>query len=546
MNQPHQSIALAGVGRLESPPTLVEPMLVQHVVEKLREMGIDAQAVCVAAHEAAHEVAHEVVKDGVPKRVEISPDAQLLLDGSHVIALPGCGVWGVATPKSVDLTAALSRVWAADAAELMEARQALEGFTLQMSDAYDTIDMLYSIGRSMRAPDAPTPFIKNVVERLHSVMHFGWVTARFLDGARVPRSLRNTLHTHGNLTCALAGEQSNSARCNEEVVRALDEAAAQLGDGAKRWQILASNSVLSSKQAPQVLLQPISYEGRLVGVIAAGNKGGSDILISSYDLQLVEAAAGHVSAFVENVALYQAQQDLFLGTIQAITAAIDAKDRYTCGHSERVAFLASEIARLTGVDADSCRRVHIAGLVHDVGKIGVPEAVLTKRGRLTDEEFGLIKLHPTIGHRILCGIPLLEDVIPSVLHHHERIDGRGYPHQISGDAIPLFARLIAVADTFDAMSSDRSYRPAMPRERVLAELQRSAGSQLDAALVQAFMQINLSKYDELVQRHAQDQDEQLASDVPSLKTDSALPATGLIGTAEVTNMNEEAKKDKAA
>jgi HD-GYP domain-containing protein (c-di-GMP phosphodiesterase class II) len=475
MNTPHDNPHLARDGRLSGVTEDGEPTLVRHVVERLRQEGVDANAVCTTGSQG-------VVSQGI--------------DGpaASVLSLPGCGVWGVATACASELITPMTRAWTGDARDLIDARQALDGFTSQMSDAYDTIDFLYSIGRSMRKPDAPEAFIAVVVERLHQVMHFGWVAARFLDAERVPMGLRGMLRMGGAIA---VGETAIGA--------ALDEAAARLGEGARRWEILAEHPVLSSAGASQVLVQPVTCEGRLVGVIAAGCKGGLDPLISSYDLQLVEAAAGHVSAFVENVALYQAQQDLFVGTIQAITAALDAKDRYTRGHSERVAFIASQIAMNIGLDVDTCLRVHVAGLVHDVGKIGVPEAVLTKRGRLTDEEFGLIKLHPTIGHGILKGIPLLEDVNPAVLHHHERIDGRGYPAGLKGEEIPLYARILSVADTFDAMSSDRSYRPAMPREKVLAELQRSAGTQLDPKLVEAFMRIELSTYDQMVERHAKDE-----------------------------------------
>src|SRR5262249_50759563 len=157
------------------------------------------------------------------------------------------------------------------------------------------------------------------------------------------------------------------------------------------------------------------------------------------------------------------------------TASIDAKDRYTRGHSERVGLMASKMAEVLGLDKKLVEQYRIAGLVHDVGKIGVPEAVLTKPGRLTDEEFEQIKLHPRIGHNILKDIPSLEPVLPGVLWHHERWDGRGYPDKIAGEQIPLIARVLALADTFDAMSSNRSYRPALPRPRVLEEIRKCGG-----------------------------------------------------------------------
>src|SRR5262249_25179437 len=157
-------------------------------------------------------------------------------------------------------------------------------------------------------------------------------------------------------------------------------------------------------------------------------KQGDDPQVSSYDIQLLEAAAGFIGAFLDNAALYTEQRAMFMGTLEALTASIDAKDRYTCGHSQRVAHLAQQLPPASGLSADQAERVRIAGLVHDVGKIGVPEAVLGKAGKLTDAEFDAIKMHPEIGHRILKDIPRLDDILPGVLHHHERYDGRGYPH----------------------------------------------------------------------------------------------------------------------
>jgi HD-GYP domain-containing protein (c-di-GMP phosphodiesterase class II) len=164
--------------------------------------------------------------------------------------------------------------------------------------------------------------------------------------------------------------------------------------------------------------------------------------------------------------------------------------------------MAWKLAIASGLTADQADRMRIAGLVHDVGKIGVPEAVLTKQGRLTEQEFAAIKLHPEIGHRILQDIAALSDLLPGVLYHHERYDGRGYPHGLVGSAIPPMARMIALADTFDAMSSSRSYRSAMPRAAVLAEIGRCAGSQFDPDMARLFVTLDFSGYDNLVARAA--------------------------------------------
>ncbi|QYU66994.1 HD-GYP domain-containing protein [Leptolyngbya sp. 15MV] len=218
-------------------------------------------------------------------------------------------------------------------------------------------------------------------------------------------------------------------------------------------------------------------------------------------MQLMEAAAGFTAAFLENARLYRDQEAMFLGSLRALTAAIDAKDRYTCGHSERVAYLARELALASGMTDAQAQRVHLSGLLHDVGKIGVPEAVLCKSGRLTEQEFDLVKKHPRIGHDILKGIPMLEDILPGVLHHHERFDGKGYPVGLVGTSIPVVARMLALADTFDAMSSTRSYRGALPRDKVLDEIRSKAGEQFDPELTRVFLSLDLAAYDEMVARH---------------------------------------------
>jgi HD-GYP domain-containing protein (c-di-GMP phosphodiesterase class II) len=166
-----------------------------------------------------------------------------------------------------------------------------------------------------------------------------------------------------------------------------------------------------------------------------------------------------------------------------------------------VAHLAAALAVAAGLDEEQAERIRVAGLVHDVGKIGVPEAVLCKTGKLTDEEYALIKEHPEIGYHILEDIPQLDDVLPGVLYHHERFDGRGYPEGRCGPDIPQIARIIGLVDSFDAMSSNRTYRAAMERARVMQELRANAGTQFDPELVEAFMKIDLRHYDELVARH---------------------------------------------
>ncbi|MHB8893707.1 MAG: HD domain-containing phosphohydrolase [Candidatus Geothermincolia bacterium] len=184
-------------------------------------------------------------------------------------------------------------------------------------------------------------------------------------------------------------------------------------------------------------------------------------------------------------------RELFLSTIKSLAAAIDAKDPYTRGHSERVALFSVAIARELGLDEKSLERVQIAGLLHDVGKIGIADAVLRKPDRLTDAEYAIIKGHPALGASIMGPIRQLKDIIPGMRHHHESLDGTGYPDGLAGGEIPLMARIIAVADTFDAMTSDRLYQKAKDDEFVIKTLQRLSGSRYDQKVVQAFVKAHL-------------------------------------------------------
>jgi HD-GYP domain-containing protein (c-di-GMP phosphodiesterase class II) len=214
--------------------------------------------------------------------------------------------------------------------------------------------------------------------------------------------------------------------------------------------------------------------------------------VNNIDVTRISSIAKSTAMVVENFRLYENLRQLFVGTVRALTRSIDAKDPYTCGHSERVASLGRRLALQTGCTPHQADRVYLCGLLHDIGKIGIPEAVLQKPGRLTDEEFDQVKRHPGVGAAILDGIDELDDIIPGVLHHHERMDGRGYPAGLAGQDIPLYARILAVADTFDAMTSPRPYRDALSVRAVVNELERYAGTQFDPVIAGALLQHDLA------------------------------------------------------
>jgi len=173
--------------------------------------------------------------------------------------------------------------------------------------------------------------------------------------------------------------------------------------------------------------------------------------------------------------------------VMALSGALDARDKYTAGHSRRVMEYAVGIAKHLGLPEKDIGRLKISALMHDIGKVGIPDAILHKESRILDKEFNVIKKHPGIGANILETIGAFKDLVPIVYHHHERFDGMGYPQGIYGEQIPLCARIIAVADSFDAMTSTRPYRKALPVETALLEIELNGGKQFDPLVSDVFI-----------------------------------------------------------
>ncbi len=236
-------------------------------------------------------------------------------------------------------------------------------------------------------------------------------------------------------------------------------------------------------------IAPIEKDESLYGWLVGINKLSSDSCraeIGSMEASLLEAAALMLGAQAANNRLFQEKENLVVDVIHTLVGVIEAKDVYTCGHSDRVALIGRRIAEELGLSAAECQEIFLSGLLHDIGKIGVSDDVLLKPGKLSAEEFDLIKTHPLRGGRLLKSLRPLIKLIPGVLHHHEAVDGSGYPLGLKGDDIPLMARILAVADAFDAMTSDRPYRTGMALEKAESILRSGVGKHWDARVVEAY------------------------------------------------------------
>ncbi len=270
--------------------------------------------------------------------------------------------------------------------------------------------------------------------------------------------------------------------------------------GIERWKAADYRALVTTEMSRSATVQIVNEPRQGMGVrnlvaVEASGPGVEGWLIalnatdrrsfSQVDVELLEPVASLLATQQTNARLYVELKDLLFGVIRALTAAIDAKDQYTSGHSERVARIAVRIAEEMGMSAKQQNDLYLMGLLHDIGKIGIDDQVLKKNGPLTTEEYRVIKEHVEIGVNILRDLHKLRHLLPGVKYHHERIDGNGYPSGLAGEAIPLEARILAVADAFDALTSTRPYRDRMSPGRIDEILRGGAGVQWDTTVIQA-------------------------------------------------------------
>jgi putative nucleotidyltransferase with HDIG domain len=253
-------------------------------------------------------------------------------------------------------------------------------------------------------------------------------------------------------------------------------------------------AVVLSAWFARSIARPVSECARGALEIARGQFGREVKVESANEIGDLALTFNHMSRELkgydeENRRLITALEAGYLDTIRSLAGAIDAKDSYTRGHNQRVAELAVEIGRAMGLDERSIKALSYGGLLHDIGKIGIPEPVLRKQVPLDEAEMALMRQHPGIGAEIVRGVEFLRDALPAIRSHHERWDGKGYPDGLTADEIPLVARIVNAADTWDACTSSRPYQPAMRTEEVLEILSRLRGVQIDPAVHDALVSV---------------------------------------------------------
>lgn len=233
---------------------------------------------------------------------------------------------------------------------------------------------------------------------------------------------------------------------------------------------------------------PLVARGKVLGVIYIDSRDQSH-LYSKSDLALLSAIALKAGVSLDNARLYDDLRNLFYNTVETLVRALQARDKYTSGHSNRVTRYALLIAERLGLGTREKHHLYLAAMLHDIGKIGIPDKVLNRAGDLTEEEMRMVRNHVTVGASMLKSLGEMHPIVPLILHHHEAFDGSGYPDGLKGDQIPLLSRILAVADTYDAMTSDRPYRRALSKQEAMSELTRCSGTTYDPAIVDMFLEI---------------------------------------------------------
>ncbi|MBM4324364.1 MAG: HD-GYP domain-containing protein [Deltaproteobacteria bacterium] len=235
-----------------------------------------------------------------------------------------------------------------------------------------------------------------------------------------------------------------------------------------------------------IICVPVKVKEKTIGVLEAINKKEGEAF-DEEDLSLFTSLADQVAIALDNARLYQELEEMFFQTAESLADAIEKRDPYTGGHTQRVTTYSLGTAKYLSLKPVELRWLKISAVLHDIGKIGIDDQILRKPDRLNPEEFNQIKRHANMGAEIIDHIKQLKNIIPGIKYHHEQLDGTGYPEGLKGEKIPIIAKIVAVADTFDAMTTDRPYRKEMSKELAIKELKRISGTQLDQIVVEAFL-----------------------------------------------------------
>ena len=384
--------------------------------------------------------------------------------------------WAARRPQRDDVLVrllTLARTAAASDDEKAQFEWELESLADQIDSTYEEITLLHYLAQNLQQAHDTTELARNCLDRIG-----------------------DSLHALGGAAWLQVGEGNSHFLVQGEVPFDEYGLARLIGSfGGHNWpQPLVLNHIQAKcpteamRDLDNIVVVPIHSGPEHVGWLTCVN-GRDGREFGTVEASLLASIAVTLGTHTQNAKAVREREEMLLSFVRSLVSSLDAKDPYTRGHSERVAAIAAALARQLGDSEEDVQAIHLCGLLHDVGKIGIDDAVLCKPGHLTDDEFEQIKRHPAIGYHILSGIRSLTHILPGVRNHHESWDGTGYPDRLAGGEIPRQARILAVADSYDAMTSDRPYRNGMPLEKLQSIFRAERGKQWDPEVIDAYFAI---------------------------------------------------------
>ncbi len=342
----------------------------------------------------------------------------------------------------------------------------------QLAKAYEELTLIYKLNHNLDLTEDIANFFDDYIDELMNLVDVDSVVLYSLLPSHKILKKGQDLGDVEELVTSLQGISDNS----KELVLLNKANSDFIGLSAEDWymvviRLFSRNKVLGLFIA--VRFKPIEF--------------------TSDQIKLLLTTARHISWFLENKSLLNNLYDLLMGVLNTLVSVIDAKDKYTRGHSQRVAYISGKIAQAIGLPTDEVQKIYLAGLLHDIGKVGIEDSILRKPGKLSAEEFEIVRKHPIVGAKIISSLKYLQDIKAGVLYHHERYNGSGYPEGLESDQIPLMGAIVGLADWLDAITSDRTYRKAISFDSAVREAISSSGKLFSPLVVEGLRKCDLNQ-----------------------------------------------------
>jgi HD-GYP domain-containing protein (c-di-GMP phosphodiesterase class II) len=432
--------------------------------------------------------------------------AAVLKAGGRAVAVALIDLGGLARDTSKYLREMLAVLADGFGAE-RENEQQIEMVSTELAQTYEELVLLHKLSTNMKVTESDANYLQMACDSLTDIINVEGIAVlleRTVDEERqlILAAGSGLIDIDDNMAAVLRNRLAEEIAGGKEALLDSEVDSPFKYDWPQKTKNIIAVPMYGTDRRGSQLPARAQNSGSMIGLMVAINRVDKQDFDST-DIKLFNSVANECAVFVENGRLFKDLKELFIGSLKALTNSIDAKDQYTRGHSERVAFIsrwvAERLAEKEPLEEEQIHKIYLAGLLHDIGKMGIDEAVLRKQGKLTEQEIRHIRSHPSVGAGILGDIKQMRDIVPGVLCHHERVDGKGYPNGLIGEQIPLIGKIVGLADGFDAMTSKRVYRDAMTVEQALAEVEKGLGTQFDEKIGRVFIDSDVYQLWDIVQ-----------------------------------------------